>query len=167
MWGEDVTEWAGGEGWFLERADGRWVVSRGCVIRLTLASMWWSDGVRRPPAVREEVEDEEQGRIKGVTPLALFKPAVINDKTHTLTHTQSTPADPCEPAAQTASPGSLAWSLSQHFWLMSDFFPTTYYGNSAERDEELRLCSCSAQLADPTEQAAAQSQCLLLKVDVI
>lgn len=39
----------------------------------------------------EEAEDEEQGRIKGVTPLALFKPAVINDKTHTLTHTHRAP----------------------------------------------------------------------------
>lgn len=84
---------------------------------------------------------------------------------HTQTHTESTLADPCEPAAQTAGPGSLTWSLSQHFWLMSDFFPTTYYGNITDRDEELRLCSCSAQLADPTKQGAIQSQCLLLKVD--
>lgn len=69
---------------------------------MTLASVLWSDGVRRPPAVQEEEEeDEEQRRIKTVTPLALFKPEVINDKTHT----QSTPADPCEPAAQTAGPG--------------------------------------------------------------
>lgn len=44
-------------------------------------------------------------RIKAVTPLAVFKPGVINDKTHTYTHTQSTPTDPCEPAAQTAALG--------------------------------------------------------------
>lgn len=34
-------------------------------------------------------------------------------------------------------PGSLVWSLSQRLWLMSDYFPTTNYGNNAEkRDEE-------------------------------
>lgn len=51
---------------------------------MTLASVRWSDGVRRPPAVSEE--DEERERIKAVTPLALFKPEVINDKTRTHTH---------------------------------------------------------------------------------
>lgn len=50
---------------------------------MTLASELWSDGVRRPPAVKGEEEDEEQRRIKTVTPLTLYKPAVINDKTHT------------------------------------------------------------------------------------
>lgn len=54
--------------------------------RLTLASVRWSDGVRRPPAVREECED--RGGIKAGTPPVLFKPAVINDKTHTHTHTR-------------------------------------------------------------------------------
>lgn len=49
-------------------------------VGLTLASVRWSDGMQRPPAVREE--DEEQARIKALTPLALFKPGVINDKTH-------------------------------------------------------------------------------------
>ena len=37
---------------------------------------------------------------------------------------------------------------------MTDSFPTTNYGNSAERDEQPQLCSCSAQLSDPTEQTS-------------
>lgn len=58
---------------------------------MTLASVLWSDGVRRPPAVKEEEEDEEQRTIKPATPLALFKPTVINDKANT----EHPPADPC------------------------------------------------------------------------
>lgn len=42
-------------------------------------------------------EDEEQRRRKPATLLALFKPAVINDRAHT----EPPPADPCEAAAQT------------------------------------------------------------------
>lgn len=64
--------------------------------RLTLASVRWSDGVRRPPAARDECED--RGGIKAGTPPTLFKHAVINDKTHTHIHThkarQLTPASP-------------------------------------------------------------------------
>lgn len=52
------------------------------------------------------------------------------------TGAQSTPADPGEPRCWNSGPGSLVWSLSQRFWLMSDYFPTTNYGNNAERDEE-------------------------------
>lgn len=58
-------------------------------------------GCEGRPAAREE--DEERVRIKALTPLALFKPGVINDKTHRAA--QSTPADPSEPAAKTAAPG--------------------------------------------------------------
>lgn len=106
------------------------VVVAGGGVSLTLASVRWSDGMQRPPAVREE--DEEQGRIKALTPLALFKPGVINDKTHRRTEHASWPL---WARCYDSGPGSLVWSLSQHFWLMSDPFPTTNYGNNAERDE--------------------------------
>lgn len=76
------------------------VVVAGGGVSLTLASVRWSDGMQRPPAVREE--DEEQGRIKALTPLALFKLEWLMTK-HT--DAQNTPADPCEPAATTAALG--------------------------------------------------------------
>lgn len=59
-----------------------------------MASERWSDWVRRTPAVKAEEEDEERGGIKAATSLALFKPAVINDKTHTHTWSELTPARP-------------------------------------------------------------------------
>ena len=74
-----------------------------------------------------------RGGIKALRPLALFKPGVINDKTHRHTERASWPL---WARCWNSGPRSLVWSLSKHFWLMADSFPTTYYGNNTARDEE-------------------------------
>lgn len=76
---------------------------------------------------------KSRGGIKALRPLTLFKPGVINDKTHRHTERASWPL---WARCWNSGPGSLVWSLSQHFWLMGDSFPTTYYGNNTARDEE-------------------------------
>lgn len=124
--GRRVSGWRWGEGWLLENVDRRWEGAGGCRgwgvgqadLGLCTVVRWGAKATGREGGVWS-------GRIKAATRWLMTK--------HT--DTQGTPADPCEPSAETAAPASLEWSLSQHFWLMSDSFPTTNYGNNAARDE--------------------------------